>query len=157
MSDLSRQLLVEWPLSSACIWQVDGSRQEKQVFRHCYKPRAINFSLPMVTHKKAATYRVNHWTFRWYPNKDTRPRFARLFGPISDKNLMWRHAAHFTIRLRSSCCSLLQLSTCFVPRCIRLASCHNYRMLLSYSSYSIFVCHSCSISLFIAPLVQFTD
>ena len=45
----------------------------------------------MVTHKNATTSRVNYCTVRWYPNKETRPRSARLFGPISVKNLMWRH------------------------------------------------------------------
>ena len=87
--------------------------------------------IPMVTHKKVTTSCVNYCTVRWYPNKETRPRSARLFGPISVKNLnlMWRHAAHFTIRLRSSC-SELQFSACFVPRYIRFASCHrNYCVL----------------------------
>ena len=44
------------------------------------------FSLPQVTYKKSQTSHVNSLIVRWYPNKETRPRSARLFRPISVNN-----------------------------------------------------------------------
>ena len=100
---------------------------------------------------KATTPRVNSWIVRWYPNKDTRLCFARLFRPITVMNLMWRHSAQCKIRLRLI--FLAQIITCSVQRCILLASCH-YAILVLHAS----IAHACisylSLHLIVFPWIM---
>ena len=92
-------------------------------------------NLPHSAPPQAATPRVNFWTVRWCPNKETCPHCARLFRPITVKNFMWRHGALSEIlHLTSFKLFLLQLqiSAGSALGCILLVSCHycNYSCVL---------------------------
>ena len=84
-----------------------GNKHFSAVIDHT--PSIFPTKVLRVTHDKATTSRVNYSIVRCFSNKETRPRSARSFWPISVKNLMWRHATHFTIRLRSSFCTCSSL------------------------------------------------